>query len=136
MKLCRLVIFAFALSFSITVAAEPITTVLQFSHDFGGRPTTRISLRLIATNVDGPPRLGAALPLYSSNSSASAGDRMHNAEDQRPFCERSPNGCLAFGMLLGVAIAYFVVEAADDVDGDSRVSFTSGSTRVVVNDTR
>jgi hypothetical protein len=136
MKLCRLLILAFIVTFSVTVAAEPIATMIQWSHEFGSRPATRASMRLISTDFDGPPGLGVALPLYSSNTSSPDWYRMHNAENRRPFCERSPNGCLAFGILLGVGIVYFLVEAQDDVDGDTRVSFTSGSTGVTVNDTR
>ncbi len=135
MKLCRLSILAFALSFSVTVAAEPIATMLQFSHGFGRSPATRVSMRLISTNLDSTPGLSVALPLYSSNPSAPEWYRMHSTENRRPFCERSPNGCLAFGLLLGVGIVYFVVEAANDADGDTRASFTSGSTDVTVNHT-
>ncbi len=136
MKLYRLSILACALSFSVNVAAEPIATMLQFSHEFGASPATRLSMRLISTDFDSTPGLGVALPLYSSHRSAPEWYRMHSAENRRSFCERSPNGCLAFGLLLGVGIAYFVVEAADDADGDTRINFTSGSTGVTVNDTR
>lgn len=136
MKLCRILILAFILTFSVTVAAEPIATMIQLSHRFGSQPATRVSMRLISTDFDGPPGLGVALPLYSSNPSTPEWYPMQNAEDQRPFCERSPNGCLAFGLLLGVGIFYFVVEASDDADGVRRVNFTSGSTGVTVNNTR
>ncbi len=136
MNLCRVFTLAFLLSFSVTAAAESIATMIQLSHGFGSRPATRVSMRLLSTDFDGAPGLGVALPLYSSNPSASAWYRMQNAKHRRPFCERSPNGCLAFGLLLGAGIVYFVVEAANDADGDSRVSFTSGSTGVTVNNSR
>lgn len=133
MNLCRLCILASVLSFSAAVAADPVATMLQFSNDFGGRPATRINLRLISSDLDGPSDLGVTLPLYSSGPKWHP---MHNTEDRRPFCERSPKGCLAFGLLLGVGIAYFVVAAANDADGDTHVSFTSGSSGVTVNNTR
>ncbi len=136
MKLCRLIILGLCVYIPSATAAEPVATMLQFSHEFGGAPTTRVGLRVFSTKVDDTPAPAAVLPLYSSHSGLPGWPPMRNADDQRSFCERSPSGCLAFGLLLGVGIAYFLIEAADDADGDSRVSFTSGSTTVTANRSR
>lgn len=133
MKWCRLSVLAFALCFSAILAADSGYMLLQLSSTVGERPATHISLRLTSSGVDGPPGMGTALPLFSSGHTRNS---MQNSEDQRPFCERSPGGCLAFGLLLGAGIAYFVIEAANDADGDTRVSFTSGSTGLTVNSAR
>ncbi len=136
MKPSRLYLLAFTLLYAGSVAADPIFTTLQFAHDFGSRPSSRLSLKLTSIDADDTRRSVLALPLYSTDTSDPDGYRMHSAEQRRPLCERNPNGCLAFGLLLGVAIAYFVVEAVEDTNGDTRISFTSGSTRAVVNNAR
>lgn len=136
MTLCRFFVLPFALFYSVTVAADSLATMLQFSRDFGAWSSTRISLRLNSADLDHPAARDMALPLYASRRSAAKWYPMRNAEDRRPFCERSPNGCLAFGILLGVGITYFVVEAINDADGDTRISFTSGSGGVTGNNTR
>ncbi len=136
MRLHRLFLFVFSLFFTAVAVAKPVATMLQFSYDFGDRFVSRISLRLASYDVDDGPAPGLVLPLYSHHVSVFDRYRMHSSDASRPFCERNPSGCLAFGLLLGVAIAYFVVQVADEADQDTRIRITSGSTGVTVNDAR
>ena len=108
------------------VAADTSATWLQFRQALGGGGL-QVQLAWQARGLEAAngraPYL--VLPLFRHQSGLLRAP-LNAAADDKPFCERSLTGCIAFSALIGVGIIYMVEEFADESrKNDTRVTVIS-----------